>query len=41
MTQVEEVHEKVLTAMDKCHPRPMRSAHRLVKSNELRASFVR
>ena len=41
MTQVEKVHEKELTAMDNCHAMLMRSAHRLVKSNDLRASLVR
>ena len=41
MTQVEKVHEKELTAMDKYHAMLMRSAHRLVKSNDIRASLVR
>ena len=41
MTQMYEVHEKVLTAIDKCHPRPMKFGNRIVNSNELRASFVR
>ena len=41
MTQVEKVREKELTAVEKCHARLMRSAHRLVKSNDLRESFVR